>query len=217
MKESWNEMDLESQGFRASMCFACKTDSWKLGKNSLLLAFQAKWNYSLLIVSLSSLQAGIWWHRLSEGPWGQPGALLEISAAQSSCKIPFAGKSSAGWTVVKNELRTEGWCWKHGWEICWLFSQQHPLNRSFMMSLEEFACASLSHPILYSIKEEAKNWMSLYLPFHLHKQPPWRSIWRHALDEARLIAQKLCLFSSSVNISFPVGWNTRCYNLKRKT
>ncbi|RMC06609.1 hypothetical protein DUI87_16047 [Hirundo rustica rustica] len=39
---------------------------------------------------------------------GQPGALLETSAAQHSCKIPFAGKPSAGWTCTKNEPCAKG-------------------------------------------------------------------------------------------------------------
>lgn len=56
------------------------------------------------------------------------------------------------------------------------------------MSLEG-SCASLSHPILYSLTEDAERWVNL--PFHLHKQPPVSSIWSHALDEARLISQKI--------------------------
>lgn len=168
--------------------------------------------------SLSSLQSGIWWHRLPEGPWGRSSARGTAGDLSSAKQLQYSlyWQSLSWLTFAKNELCTEGWCQKDGREICWLFSQQHPLSRSFMMSLEEFACASLSHPILHILKEEAKNWMSLYLPFHLHKQPPRSSTWRHALDETRLIAQKLCLSSSSVNISFPVGWNPQSVTTLKK-
>lgn len=210
MKEPCNRMGLASQDFMVSVCSACNTHSWKMDKNSPLPFFfsQAKWNFSVLILPLFLVSwlasGGVDYQRDLEAG-GQSGALLETSAVQSSCKIPSAGKPSAGWSCAEDGLCTEGRRWKDGREMCWLFSQQHPLSTSFLMVLGKFACASLSHPILRSLKEEARNWLSLYLPFHLHKQPPRSSIWRHALDEARLIAQKLCLSSSLVNIFFPVG------------
>jgi len=92
-------MVLESQDFTASMCSGRNTHLRKLDKNSLLPFLQEKWSFSVLTLPLflvSSLASGGIDYQGDLEAGGQPGALLETSAVQSSCKIPFAGKPSAG-------------------------------------------------------------------------------------------------------------------------
>lgn len=112
-------------------------------------------NFSVIILLLFfSLQAGIWCLRLLEGPWGRRSARGTAGDFSST-------------TQLQNLL-----CWQ---TISWLDlprgGGERMDGRRADYSLSSIHLAHLlwwawkSHPILYSLTEEAKSWVNPTYPF----------------------------------------------------
>lgn len=155
--------------------------------------FLGKINFSVIILLLfSSLQAGIWWLRLPEGPWGRRSARGTAGDFSSTTQLqnPFCWQTISWLALSKEWAVCQGAAMK-GWmgAVLVILSAASTLH-IFYDELGRVLCFTKSP---YPVQSNRRCWelSEPYLPFHLHKQPPVSRIWSHAVDEARLISQKI--------------------------